>query len=90
MAPKYGDFPVFQYQTFDSDSVTFKDPPPVVSVEDIQFTDRSADELTKPEDPDPEPEIIELDGPGDDAADDAPEGDGMTHPFCYDVNTIVF
>ena len=44
MAPKYGDFPVFQYQTFDSGSVSFTGQP-VIPLERVQFADRDADEL---------------------------------------------
>ena len=68
---KYGDFPVFQYQSFDSQSITFGDRP-VVPLERIQFTDRSADELFKSKDEDHDLEIVELDPPADD--DDAYDG----------------
>ena len=77
---KYGDFPVFQYQSFDSQSITFNDRP-VVPLERIQFTDRSADELFKPKDEDYDLEIVELDPPADhDDWDDGevePKDDGM-------------
>ena len=77
MAPKYGEFPVFQYQTFDSSSISFTDQP-VIPPERIQFTDRSADELYQSNDQGTEPEIIILDGPDDNAADDdGPRDDGM-------------
>ncbi len=72
MAPrkdyKYGEFPVFKYAEVASDSCTFVPP------ERIHFTNRKTDDLFKPKDPepepevivlDPEPEVIELDGPGD-------------------------
>ena len=72
MAPKYGEFPVFQYQTFDSDAVSFTGQP-VIPPEQIHFTNRDADELYQFNDEGPELEIIELDGPGD----GAPQEDGM-------------
>ena len=79
MAPKYGEFPVFQYQTFDSGSISFAGQP-VIPPERIEFTDRSADELYQSNDERPEPEIIELEGPGDDvASDDGTKDDGMDH-----------
>ncbi len=78
MAPKYGDFPVFQYQTFDSDPISFASQP-VIPPERIQFTDQDADELYQSNDEGPELEIIELDGPGDDVAEDnRSKEDGMT------------
>lgn len=77
MTPKYGEFPVFQYQTFDTGSVSFAEQP-VIPPERIQFTDRSADELYQSNDEGPEPEIIELDCPGDDMdGADGPKDDGM-------------
>jgi hypothetical protein len=79
---KYGEFPVFQYQTFDRDSCTFTDRP-IIPPERILFTDRSADDLYKSDEPEPELEIIELDPPADDAGDepsvdDGPRDDGMS------------
>jgi hypothetical protein len=59
MAPrqdyKYGEFPVFKYAEVASDSCTFVPP------ERIQFTNRKTDDLFKPKEHDPEPEVIDLD-----------------------------
>ena len=69
---------MFQYQTFDSGSVSFTGQP-VIPLERVQFADRDADELYQSNDEGAEPEVIVLDGPGDDAADDGPQDDGMDH-----------
>ena len=79
---KYAKLPVFNYQTFDRDSCTFTDHP-IIPPERIQFTDRNADDLYKP---DPESEMTEVESPPNPLADDAAaEGgskdDGMVNPL---------
>jgi hypothetical protein len=57
---QYAQLPVFKYQTFDRESLTFTNHP-IIPPERIVFSDRHADDL-KGDEP-AEPEVIELDSP---------------------------
>lgn len=81
---KYAELPVFKYQTFDSSTCTFTNHP-IIPAERFQFNSWNADNpfQSKELDPEPEPEIIDLDPPSmqpEDVAtaDDEPAADGMS------------
>ena len=75
---KYAELPVFKYQTFNPESLTYTDHP-IIPPDRISFTDRNADDLFKSEEPAAlHMEILELDPPAkDEHADDKPAEDGM-------------
>lgn len=57
---RYAELPVFKYQTFDPNSLTFTDHP-IVPPEKINFSNRSAEELfTHDDDAASEPEVVVL------------------------------
>ena len=61
---KYAELPVFAYQTFDREPVTYSERP-VIAYDKINFSDRHADSSDQPEEEaaPPELEILELDPP---------------------------
>ena len=85
---KYAELPVFAYQTFDREPVTYSERP-VIAYDKINFSDRHADSSDQPEEEaaPPELEILELDPPSkDEALDDQPDQNGKASSTRQDIS----